>query len=155
VGEAGRAEALIGGMDAELARLAATRPARPMRVVAWSGGGSVPGRGTLTDAIIGAAGAENVAAKYADGRYSSFGLEELLAIRPDAVMQGSGRQEPPSLRGGNARHPLIDRLFAGRQIDYPDASYTCGLPQSAKAAADLRRALAAVSRQGPPQGPRW
>lgn len=145
VGEPARAEALVRRMDAVLARLAATRPARPVRVVAWSGGGTVPGRGTLTDAIITAAGARNVAAKYPDGRYGRFDLEELLAARPDAVMRGVGLYAEPSLHRGSARHPLIDRLFAGRQIDYPEAGYACGLPQSAVAARELRRALGRIA----------
>ncbi len=151
VGELARAETLIAGMDRELAALAARRPARPLRVVAWTGDGSVPGRGTLTDAIITAAGGVNIGAKRADGRYSSFGLEELLAARPDAIMQGVGGYDQPALRENAARHPLIKRLFAGRQIDYPDAFYTCGLPQTAQAARRLADAFARVPRGGP----RW
>lgn len=141
VGEPARAEQLVHAMDGELARLDATRPARRMRVIAWGGGGAVPGRGTLTDAIITAAGGDNIGARYQDGRYSSVDLERLIAARPDAVLQGVARYDAPSLSRREARHPLIDRLFAGRQIDYPEGAYTCGLPQSARAAADLRRAL--------------
>lgn len=141
VGERPRAEALIGDMDRELDALARSRPSRRPRVVAWSGGGSVPGRGTLTDAIISAAGAINIAATQQDGRYSSFGLEELLAARPDMILQGVSSYAQPSLHQGAARHPLIARTFAGRQIDYPDAAYACGLPQSARAASALRSAL--------------
>lgn len=144
VGEPARAEALVRGMDAELARLAATQPARRVRVVAWSGD-TVPGRGTLVDAIITAAGAVNVAAKFDDNRYSSFDLEELLQVQPDAILQGVARYDAPSLRRAVSRHPLIDRLFRGRQIDYPEGAYTCGLPQSAHAAAELRGALAQVA----------
>jgi len=151
VGEGARAEALIRQMDADLAALAAERPKPPLRVVAWSGDGSVPGRGTLTDAIITAAGGINIGAKRPDGRFSSFGVEELLAARPDAIMQGAGNYRAPSLRSARARNPLIDKLFAHRQIDYPDAAYACGLPQSAKVARDLAKAFAAIPRGGP----RW
>ncbi len=151
VGETARAEALVRRMDADLAALAVQRRAQPLRVVVWSGDGSVPGRGTLTDAIITAAGGINIGAKRPDDRYSTFGLEELLAARPDAIMQGVGSYGAPSLRKNVARHPLIDRLFAGRQIDYPDAGYTCGLPQTARAAQELARAFAVIPRGGP----RW
>lgn len=151
VGEPARAEALVRRMDADLAALAARRPRKPLRVVVWSGDGSVPGRGTLTDAIITAAGGINIGARRQDGGYSSFGLEDLLAARPDAIMQGVGSYGAPSLHKANARHPVIDKLFAGRQIAYPDAGYACGLPQSAKAAQDLARAFAAIPRGGP----RW
>ena len=145
VGEPRRAEALVRDMDLALARLDATRPARRLRVVAWSGAGTVPGRGTLTDAIISAAGGDNIGAFYRDGRFSSFGLEQLVLARPDAVMQGVAGYDQPSLQQQRARHPLVDRLFAGRQIAYPEAAYTCGLPQSAGAAAELRAALARVA----------
>ncbi len=148
VGEMPRAEALIREMDGELAALAARRPARPLRVIAWSGDGSVPGRGTLTDAIITAAGGINIGASETEARSTSFGLEELLVARPDAVMQGVGRYHQPALREGVARHPLIDRLFAGRQIDYPAAGYACGLPQTARAARELADAFAKVPRTG-------
>lgn len=148
VGESARAEALIRDMDRDLATLAARRSVRPLRVVAWSGDGSVPGRGTLTDAIVTAAGAVNIGAKRQNGGYSSFGLEELIAARPDAILQGVGGYDQPSLRETQARHPLIDRLFAGRQVNYPDAAYACGIPQAAKAARQLADALARVPRGG-------
>jgi iron complex transport system substrate-binding protein len=151
VGETERAEALIRQMDGKLAALAAHKAVLPLRVVAWTGDGSVPGHGTLTDTIISAAGGINIGAKLDEGRSSSFGLEELLAARPDAVMQGAGGYDAPALRQTVARHPLIDRLFAGRQIDYPDAFYTCGLPQTADAARQLADAFAHIPRGGP----RW
>lgn len=151
VGEPARAEALIHGMDAELARLDATRPARRVRVVAWGGGGAVPGRGTLSDAIIRAAGADNIAARFGDRRSSSFGLEELLAARPDAILQGVEPYRQASLHEQSARHPVLARAFAGRRIDYPDAAYNCGLPQSADAAAALRMALARLPAGRPPR----
>jgi iron complex transport system substrate-binding protein len=148
VDETSRAEALIREMDNELNSLSARRRTKPLRVVVWTGDGSVPGRGTLTDAIITAAGGVNIAAKRMDDRYSSFGLEELLIARPDAIMQGVGLYAGPALRDNMARHPLIGRLFAGRQIDYPDAGYTCGLPQSALAARQLADAFVKIPRAG-------
>lgn len=151
VGEPARAEALVRGMDAELARLATTAPRRPLRVVAWSGGRAAPGRGTLTDAIIRAAGAENIAARFDDGRYADFGLEELLEARPDAILQGIAGHEPPSLRKTAIDHPVLRRHFAGRQIAYPEAAYACGLPQSARAATELRQALSGL----PAESPQW
>lgn len=148
VGEPERAEALIAQMDRTLKELEATRPAKRVRVVAWSGGGSVPGAGTLTDEIIRAAGAENVAVKYKDGRYSSFGLEELLVSRPDAIMRGEDRYNGPALRDSVTEHPVVKRAFRGRQMVYPASFYTCGLPQSADAARELRSALERLPEGG-------
>lgn len=150
VGEPERAEALVARMDRDLAALAAARPAEPLEVVAWSSGNSVPGEGTLTHEIILAAGAVNLATRMPDATYSSFGLEELLAARPDAIMRGEDRYDAPSLRESASEHPVVRKAFRGRRITYPASLYTCGLPQSARAARDLRMALAAVPRGGVP-----
>jgi iron complex transport system substrate-binding protein len=152
VGEPARAEAMIARMDATLRELAATRPARIVTVAAWSGSGAVPGRGTLTDEIIRIAGGSNVAAKLPDARYGSFDIEELLAARPEAILQGvDSWNRASSLNASRAAHPVVRQLYKGRRITFPDALYTCGLPQTAEAARDLRRALLAV----PPGGVRW
>jgi iron complex transport system substrate-binding protein len=148
VGEPERAAALIGRMDATLAELAAHPPRRKLRVVAWSGGSAVPGKGSLTDAIITAAGAVNIAAQ--PGRAeSSFGVEELLAAKPDALLFGGATLGQPSLVTDEGQHRIVRQLYAGRRIAYNDAAHTCGLPQSADSARDLRRALDAVAEGKP------
>jgi len=148
VGERARAEALVAEMDRKLAELDRTKPAQPIEVVAWSSGNSVPGAGTLTDEIIRRAGAENLARKLPDSRYSSFGVEELLAARPDAIMRGEDRYNGPALRDAVSEHPVIRKAFAGRRITYPASFYTCGVPQSVDAVSELRSALARVPQGG-------
>ncbi|HEX3365365.1 ABC transporter substrate-binding protein [Phenylobacterium sp.] len=143
VGEGARAEALIAQMDAELADLAAHPPARRLRVVAWSGGSSVPGKGSLTDAIITAAGAVNIAAQPGASE-STFGVEELLAAAPDALLYGGATLGRPSLLNDEGQHRAVRQLYAGRRIAYNDITHTCGVPQSADSARDLRRALGAL-----------
>lgn len=141
VGEPERAEQLIARMDRTLARLDATRPKREIDVAVWDGSGSVPGKGTLTDEIIREAGARNVAAKFPDTRYSSYSTEELLVARPDALMRGVDRYTAPSLQDSAAENSLIRMAYKGRRVTYPAALHTCGLPQSADAARDLREVL--------------
>ena len=150
VGEPARAEALIARMDRDLADLAATRPARTVRVAAWVAGGRVPGHGTLTDEIIRTAGGTNIAATLPDARYGSSSMEQLLAARPDAIMQGEDRYGAPSLTRAATGHPLMRTLYRDRRIAYPSSLHTCGLPQTAGAARALRKALMAV-----PTGPVW
>ena len=149
VGEPARAEALVAHMDASLARAAAGRPAKPVEVVAVDGG-SVPGKGTLTNAIIEAAGAVNVGARLPDQRYGSFDLEQLLLARPHALLY-SAAQKAPSLRDDQDRHPALTRLYRDRRLTYPGPLYACGLPQSADAVLALQRALSALppGRPGP------
>lgn len=151
VGEPERAHALLEEMDDKLAWLASHQPARHLRVVVWSGSQSVPGKGTLTNAIIKASGADNVAARLPDKRSSSFDLEELLAAWPDAILQGETRWSGPSLQDAQSMHPLIERYWHGRRIVYPDAAFACGLPQSADAAIALRN----LYRKLPPGRPQW
>jgi iron complex transport system substrate-binding protein len=148
VGEPARAEALIRRMDATLADLAAHPPRRKLRVVAWSGGSAVPGKGSLTDAIITAAGAVNIAAKPGSAE-SSFGVEELLVARPDALLFGGATLGQPSLLTDEGQHRVVRRLYAGRRIAYNDIAHTCGLPQSADSARELRRALDALPERRP------
>lgn len=145
VGEPARAEALIRQMDMRLAGLAAHPPARPVRVVAWDGGATVPGTDTFANRIFAAAGAVNIAAQPGP-IYTSFDVERLLQAQPEALLFGGGGK--PLLQTEEARHRVIRRLFAGRFIGYPEVAFNCGLPQSAKAAVDLRRQLDAL----PPRG---
>jgi len=148
VGEPARAEALVRQMDATLAGLAAHPPRRRMRVVAWSGGSAVPGKGSLTDAIITAAGAVNIAARPGVAE-SSFGVEELLIAKPDALLFGGATLGQPSLLSDEGQHRAVREAYAGRRIAYSDIAHTCGLPQSAQAAVDLRRALDALPARRP------
>lgn len=141
VGEPARAEALVRQMDARLTALAARPPTRPVRVVAWDGGATVPGRDTFANRIIEAAGAVNIAAR-AGPTYTGFDVEQLLVADPDALLfGGDGR---PLLQSEEARHRVVRQRFSGRRIAYPETPFNCGLPQSAKAAVDLRRQLDAL-----------
>ena len=148
VGEPQRAAMLIEQMEATLADLAAHPPARRLRVVAWSGGSAVPGKGSLTDAIITAAGAENIAARPGAAE-SSFGVEELLIADPDALLFGGATLGQPSLLTDEGQHRVVRRLYAGRRIAYNDIAHTCGLPQSADSALALRRAFDALPERRP------
>jgi iron complex transport system substrate-binding protein len=151
VGEEAKAEAMITRMDATLAALAASRPPKTVRVVSWSGEGNVAGRGTLFDEVIRVAGGDNVAVKMEDDRYSSFGTEELLRARPDAILVGQNSWSKPSLGTQLTQQPLVRRLYGTRTISYPTPPLVCGLPQAADVARDLRRAFAAL----PPGRAAW
>jgi iron complex transport system substrate-binding protein len=145
VGESARAEAMVRQMDARLAALAARPPVRPVRVVAWDGGATVPGTDTFANRIFTAAGAVNIAAQPGP-IYTSFDVERLLEAQPEALLFGGDGK--PLLQAEEARHRVIRWVFAGRFIGYPEVAFNCGLPQSAKAAVDLRRQLDAL----PPRG---
>jgi iron complex transport system substrate-binding protein len=139
-----RAEALIARMDAALRELAAARPAHIVRVMGWGGGGFVPGRLTLFNAVLEAAGGVNIAAY--DGYYD---VEGLIAARPDVLAYGDDYIDTPSLRVDQNAHPVLLKLYGARRLVYPAALFNCGVPQSAGAAKQLRRQLqAAMARPG-------
>jgi iron complex transport system substrate-binding protein len=145
VGEAEAGERLLATMDATLRGLAANRPAQMIRVAGWSGGGSVPGKGTMFDAILDAAGGANVAAHMRGGRNGTFDIEELLAARPDVLAYGTSSDESaPSRRTDAGQHPLILAIYRQRRVQYPEVPYSCGLPESAAAAVELRASLLAA-----------
>jgi iron complex transport system substrate-binding protein len=140
VGEEVRAEQLIAGMDARLRQLAKTRPARPIRVMGWGGGGFVPGRDTLFNVVLDAAGGTNIAG----GDF--YDVESLIAARPDVLAYGDDYIDTPSLRSDQNAHPLLLSLFGERRVIYPAALLGCGTPRSADAALALRGALMAAMR---------
>ncbi len=148
VGEQERAEALVRHIDATLGELAANPPKHRLRVVAWTGGSSVPGRDSLTNAIVEAEGSENIAAM-PGRRNTTFGVEELLRADPDALLFEGISSGTPSLRSDEGQHRVVREIYGSRRISYNEAAHGCGLPQSADAARDLRRALDALPEPRP------
>jgi iron complex transport system substrate-binding protein len=141
-------EALIAKMDSTLQELAVSRPRQTIRVAAWGEGGSIPGKGTLFDAILSAAGGVNIAATLEGGAYTSFDMEQLIAARPDVLAYSSDLSDTPGRNTEVAQHPLIRKLYSGRTITYPGALYSCGVVESADAAAALRASLLQAAHGG-------
>jgi iron complex transport system substrate-binding protein len=136
-----RAQELIVRMDATLAELMHSMPELQIRVVAWDGGGFVPGRGLLFNDILNVAGGINIAAADSNDYLVDFDLEELLRARPDLIAYASATLDAPTLTTQLLQHPVVRRLYEDRQITYADNLYICGSPQSADAAKDLRAAM--------------
>jgi iron complex transport system substrate-binding protein len=151
LGEDERAQELIARMDATLSALAASKPQEVIRVVGWNGGGSVPGKGTLFDSILTAAGGVNIASSLSGVRSGSFGIEELLIARPDILAYGADSNGAPALRTDTDLHPLVLKLYAHRRVSYPEVLYSCGVPESAQGAVALRESLLSAMRYPGPQ----
>ncbi len=141
VGEPARGEALLRRMDATLRGLWATKPRQVIRVAAWDGSGYVPGAGSLFDAILTAAGGTNIASSTPGAGSGSFDIEQLLVARPDILAYGSDSGTVTGRRMDADQHPLILKLYRNRRVTYPEALYSCGVPESAEAARALRAAL--------------
>ena len=139
-------EALIAKMDSTLHELDATKPAQTIRVAAWGEGGSIPGKGTLFDAILRAAGGINIAASGDGGPWLSFGMEQLILAHPDVLAYASNTTDTPGLNTNMTQHPLILKLYSKRRVTYPSALYSCGVVESADAAVALRASLLQAMR---------
>jgi iron complex transport system substrate-binding protein len=141
VGEETRGEALIARMDATLRDLKAQRPEKTLTVAEWGGGGYVPGRGGLFDALLEAAGARNVE----QGSFGYYDVESLIAKNPDALVYGDTYAGTASLRADQDQHPALMKRYAGKRISYA-ALYGCGVPESADVARQLQDALRKVQK---------
>jgi iron complex transport system substrate-binding protein len=147
--ESDSGERLLANMDATLHNLDEERSERLIRVASWNGSGAVPGKGTLFDAILTAAGGVNIAASMHGLRSGSFDIEELLVAHPDVLAYAAGNRAP-ALREDTDQHPLILKMYGHHRISYPEALYSCGIPEAAQAAVALRASLLAAMKDGRP-----
>jgi iron complex transport system substrate-binding protein len=141
-------ETLVAKMDMTLQQLAASKPPQIIRVAAWGEGGSIPGKGTMFDTILKAAGGINIASSDS-GDYVPFDVEQLLMAHPDIIAYASHITDTPGRNTELALHPLILKLYAGRRVTYPSALYSCGVVESADAAVALRASLLQAMRGSP------
>lgn len=133
VGQEARGEALIAQMDADLAAIAASRPARPVRVAQWGNGGYVPGGGGLFGAMLKAAGAVSIE----KGAMGFYDVEALIATQPDVLVYGDTYRGMASLRDQQNTHPALMKHYAGRRISYASL-YGCGVPKAASITRQLQ-----------------
>ena len=146
VGATARAEMLLARMDATLAGLAARRAKQTHRplVAFWSGPGLAPGAGTLSDAVVEAAGEDNLARKLGIVGFGSLDAERLILAAPDLLITAEATPAP-SLRSQAATHPAIRDRWRGRMLSVPEALTSCGGPFTADAAVELNLQIARLS----------
>ena len=129
-----RGEALIGRMDARLHE-AAPRPGAAKRSALYlTAGGFTAGRGTLVDAILGAAGLTNLAAP----GFAPVSIERIALFPPARFVLGFFDQVRGDWRGPG-RHPVVRAAAKGRvAASLPAASLTCPAWFAADAVAMLK-----------------
>jgi len=128
VGEIDKALAIAGEMRDALAAIGQREGERP-RALVWQARGFAPGRGTLADAVLAAAGFAN-AAPYAG--YGFVPLERLLADPPDLLVTAPPGG-PASLSTAVTHHPALAAAGIPRAAVDP-ALLACGSPYAARAA---------------------
>jgi iron complex transport system substrate-binding protein len=138
VGHPARGEALVGRMDAALARL--PRDSSGLVAADYQRRGYLTGTGTLTDELMRRVGLVNLATRLNRPALSRLSIEELVAARPDFLLvEGSDAIEDQGTE--LLHHPVLAGIH---RLRVPQASMACGGPSFIAAAASLARQLRAV-----------
>lgn len=145
-----RGEALLAEMDRRLAAAApAAGDARP-RVLTFAPGGFTAGAGTLSDAIMRAAGVANYAAARGLNGYGYLPVEAVAADPPDLLVGGREAAGHPSLAGRLLSHPALARSIPpAARLRIPGSLSACGGPFTVEAVERLAAARRALPAAGP------
>ncbi len=140
LGQEARAEALAQQMEAELATLDAA-PKLQQRVAVYSANSYTSGAGSLSDAVVDAAGLVNMSAELGIVGVAPLPLETLVMEEPDLILRGDSAYATPALAQQNFAHPAYRaRVVSEREVSIPDASWICGGPFTLEAVRSLRAA---------------
>jgi len=102
--------------------------------LAYQANGFTAGAGTLTDAVLTAAGYRNQAAEAGLVGYGFLPLEHLVADAPDILIAPAAMPGRPSLAEMLLVHPALTALEGHTdRLDVPSALMACGGPFTAEA----------------------
>ncbi|MBP7241091.1 ABC transporter substrate-binding protein [Amaricoccus sp.] len=138
LGREARAEALVAELDAALAAPPPPPPGQRPRAAILYANSWTSGAGTLADAILSAAGFDNVAAGMGIVGMGRLPLETLAEEAPDFLVLGQDYGSP-ALAQETLAHPIVAALGAERAA-VADNLWVCGTPRLARAVAALRAA---------------
>lgn len=94
----------------------------------------MPGSETFENAIMEAAGLENLAATLGIKDYGSLSLEKLIEMKPDILIFASDQKKQPTVRGEVLAHPAIRKSLSHvKTVTLPSATLSCGSPASVEA----------------------
>ena len=133
VGASPQGEAIVKKMQSDLAELK-PGPGPKKKAIFFQSGGYVPGAGTFENAIMEAAGLENLAATIGIRDYGSLSLEKLIEMKPEWLIFSSEQKQKPTVRGEVLDHPAIRKALPHvRTVVLPSAILKCGSPASVEA----------------------
>lgn len=129
LGEPARGEALIAGIDARLAALAARPRPERSRAIVLRPNGFTTGRGSLVDEILTAAGLTNLAAELGIADHGQIALETVALGRADMLILDAAPDSPPSLAEALLHHPVLARLGDRlKLVSLPAKLWNCAGP---------------------------
>ncbi|WP_449471118.1 ABC transporter substrate-binding protein [Sphingobium chungangianum] len=149
VGHPARGEAMIAGMERDLAALPRSR--RGGVAAYYQRRGYMTGTGTLVDELIRRAGLTNLAAKLGKPALAQVPLEEMIAARPDYLIVEEGSEKVVDQGTEMLHHPVLRSI---PRIHVPQAWTVCGGPAYVQAARSIvAQADAAKGRVQPKAAP--
>ncbi|MFT4056325.1 MAG: ABC transporter substrate-binding protein [Novosphingobium sp.] len=136
VGHPERGEALIAGMERDLAHIPRAR--KGVVAAYWQRRGYLTGTGTLIDDLMTRVGVTNLAAKLGKPALSQMGIEELAAARPDVIVVDAATDKVVDQGTAMMHHPVLDGI---PRVAIPQAWTVCGGPAYVKAARALAKGV--------------
>lgn len=126
----------VARLDATLARLAPPKGWVPETAALYYPNGYSPGRGTLANAILKAAGFRNLAASTGRTGAGTLPLERLVMAQPKVIV--TARPYPGASRAeAILRHPALRAVEAKAKVVLSGPSWVCGTPAVARAVAQM------------------
>lgn len=140
LGRRERAAGLVAELDAGLAALGGPQ-GPPLTVAVYSSNSYTAGPGSLSHAVIEAAGLTNIADRLGIHGVQRMPLEELVLQRPDLVVLGEEKYDLPALAQENFSHPAFAAIATpDRLVRIPDRYWICGATFTLEAVRLLREA---------------
>jgi iron complex transport system substrate-binding protein len=149
LGRDAEAKARVAALRAALAAPAEIQPRSRCVLVLNRDPLFVAGRGSYLDALLRAAGAENLAADFANP-YPQVSNEWFVAAAPDVILDASGDPEPAARYW--QRWPSLPAVGAGRVIALDASEVTMPGPYLERALEALRAALRSPAAHGRSEG---
>lgn len=149
MGNPGRAKALIAGMDAEIAALAAAGTPR-LRIALYFANSYTSGSGTLVSEVVRQAGLVNVAETLGVAGDVRLPLETLILSDPELMAGNRSGAEGPALAEQNFAHPAYRALAAATaEAPLENRLTVCGGPFTLEAARALQDAARRAGKAAP------
>lgn len=151
LGREERAAELVADLDEGLADLAET--AIPgMLAASYASNSFTAGIGSLADAVMVAAGLENLGARIGILGSGRLPLEIMVIARPDILAEADGDYDTPALAQENFVHPAYRAVRDSSQVARVSEAWSvCGGPFNVAAARILQDAARAARTDGPQQ----
>jgi iron complex transport system substrate-binding protein len=139
IGQRARGRRMAADVRARIAAFSASSPGVGPSAVVFQPRGFAAGRPSLADDTLTLAGATNRAAGIGFADWVPLGVEGLLDLNPDLVVIDETQGAPPALAKGILAHRAL-RVFAGRGrlVRASSKLWSCGIPETLDAVADLR-----------------